>query len=67
MNNEYNFPVSKGTYKKITELSNSLNIEKETLINLAFHELFDLIINDSQIFLEKIGTIEKLRKIINNV
>ena len=66
MNNEYNFPVSKGTYNKITELSNSLNIEKETLINLAFHELFDLIINDSQIFLEKIGTIEKLRAIINN-
>ena len=66
MSNEYNFPVSKGTYIKITEISNSLNIEKETLINLAFHELFDLIINDSQIFLEKIGTIEKLRNIINN-
>ena len=66
MSNEYNFPVSEGTYKKITEISNSLNIEKETLINLAFHELFDLIINDSQIFLEKIGTIEKLRNIINN-
>ena len=66
MSNEYDFPVSKGTYKKITEISNSLNIEKETLINLAFHELFDLIINDSQIFLEKIGTIEKLRNIINN-
>ncbi|KKK40713.1 MAG: hypothetical protein Lokiarch_49120 [Candidatus Lokiarchaeum sp. GC14_75] len=65
MGNEYNFPVSEGTYKKITEISNSLNIEKETLINLAFHELFDLIINDSQIFLEKIGTIEKLRNIIN--
>ncbi|KKN20546.1 hypothetical protein LCGC14_0934360 [marine sediment metagenome] len=65
MSNEYNFPVSEGTYKKITEISNSLNIEKETLINLAFHELFDLIINDSQIFLEKIGTIEKLRNIIN--
>lgn len=66
MSNEYNFLVSKGTYTKITEISNSLNIEKETLINLAFHELFDLIKNDSQIFLEKIGTIEKLRNIINN-
>jgi len=65
MSDEYIFPVSKGTYNKITELSNSLNIEKETLINLAFHELFDLILNDSQIFLDKIGTIEKLRKIVN--
>ena len=67
MNDEYKFPISKEIYNKITEISKSLNIDMEDIVNLAFHELFDLILNDSLIFLEKIGTLEKLRKILNNV
>ncbi len=63
MSDEHKFPISEETYKKITEISKSLNVDLEDIVNLAFHELFDLIFNDPLIFLEKIGLIEKLKKI----
>jgi len=40
-------------------------VDINKLIDLAFYELFDLVLSDSSIFLEKIGTIDNLKKIIS--
>lgn len=63
MNDEFKLPISEEIYKKIAEIGKSLNLDMKDIVNVAFHELFDLILNDPLIFLEKIGLIEKLKKI----
>jgi len=57
--------ISNDIYEKLTKLSKSLNVDFNKLIDLAFYELFDLVLSDPSIFLEKIGTIDNLKKIIS--
>jgi len=57
--------ISSEIYEKLNNLSKSLNVDINKLIDLAFYELFDLVLSDSSIFLEKIGTIDNLKKIIS--
>jgi len=65
LSKEYSFQVSKEVSEKLTKLSKSLGVNINELIELAFHELFDLVLSDPSIFLEKIGIIDNLKEIIN--
>lgn len=46
-------------------ISKSLNIEKQKLVELAFNDLFDLILSDPSIFLEKVGIIDNLKRALS--
>ncbi len=65
MSKEYNITTSEETYRKISEISKSLNISIEKLVELAFHDLFELVLSDPSIFLEKVGIIDNLKSIIS--
>jgi hypothetical protein len=65
MSKEYNIVTSEETYKKLSEISKSLNINIQELVKLAFHELFELVLADPSIFLEKVGIIDNLKSIIS--
>jgi len=65
MSKEYNIATSEETYRKISEISKSLNISIQKLVELAFHELFELVLSDPSIFLEKVGIIDNIRGIIS--
>ncbi|MEE9378881.1 MAG: hypothetical protein V3V33_12690 [Candidatus Lokiarchaeia archaeon] len=62
--NEHNITISEEIYKRLTDLSKTLSVNINTLIELAFYEFFDLVVSDPYIFLEKVGIIERLQKII---
>ena len=65
ISNEHNITTTKDTYKKLSMISKSLNIEEQKLVELAFNELFDLILSDPSIFLEKVGIIDNLKRALS--
>lgn len=65
MSKEYNITTSEEIFKKLSEISKNLNINKQKLVELAFQELFDLVLSDPSIFLEKVGIIDNLKRIIS--
>jgi len=65
MSIEHNITTTKDIYKKLTLICETFNIDKQKLVELAFNELFDLILTDPSIFLEKIGVIDNIKRIFN--
>ena len=57
--------ISRMVFEKLNELSKTLSVSIDELIELAFHELFDLVLSDPSIFLEKVGIVDNLKKIIS--
>ncbi|KKM91252.1 hypothetical protein LCGC14_1230380 [marine sediment metagenome] len=57
--------IQKEIFEKLDKLSKILNVSKEELIELAFNELFELVLSDPSIFLEKVGIIDNIKKIIS--
>ena len=66
MSKEYNITTSEETFRKISEINKSLNIGIQKLVELAFNELFELVLSDPSIFLEKVGIIDNLKGIISD-
>jgi len=58
--------IQKEIFEKLDKLSKILNVSMDILIKLAFHELFELVLCDPSIFLEKVGIIDNLKKIISD-
>ncbi len=58
--------ILKVTFEKLNELSKVLGVSKDKLIELAFHELFELVLCDPSIFLEKVGIVDNIKKIISD-
>ncbi len=58
--------IQKAIFEKLDKLCKILNVSMDILIGLAFHELFDLVLSDPSIFLEKVGIIDKMKEIISD-
>ncbi len=65
MSSENNITTTKDIYKKLTLICKTFNIDRQKLVDLAFNELFDLILTDPSIFLEKIGIIDNIKRIFH--
>ncbi len=64
MQNSYKISIPKDLYEKLEKLSELLKISIQEIVQLAIKELFDLIKNDSEIFLERLGIIKNLKEIV---
>jgi len=65
MGSEFNINMKEEIYIRLLKISKTLNIDKQKLVDLAFEELFDLIINEPSIFLERMGIIDNLKEILS--
>ncbi|MBD3340653.1 MAG: hypothetical protein GF353_16215 [Candidatus Lokiarchaeota archaeon] len=61
VNEEIRVPISEVWYSKLKKVGSLLNIDLNKLINLAFKEFFDMILNDTELFLDEIGLVDKLK------
>lgn len=64
MSNEFKISISEVNYLKLKEIANKLNLKIDELVEIAFCELFDLIRNEPDTFLESIGFINELKKLV---
>jgi hypothetical protein len=64
MEEKFGVPVSKEIYDKLKKLADFLNSDLKSISNLAFEEFFNLIKEQPETFLEIVGQIDDLKKIL---
>lgn len=65
MEEDHKLSVSKYIYEKLIELKDFLNTDLKRLAEFAFEELFQLVRDEPDTFLEIFGQFDRLRKIID--